>query len=84
MPPIPVGMHRSDWLFVELGQQDMCDRRMDTIRRIFKQVRKPDMQAAFAQSDGRIQAGKSAEPDIDGRHGCARTKRAILLFEDSD
>src|ERR1700733_5019342 len=47
-----------DGLFVNLGDQDMRDGMEDRLRRAFQQVRKADMQLAFAQPDGGIEGNE--------------------------
>ena len=52
--------------------------------RRLQQVRKPHMQHALAEADGRIQRRKAAKADIQTGHGSTRSKLPILLFEDGD
>lgn|SRR5579862_4996546 len=70
-----------DGLAVELGEEDVGDGAQHALRRAFEQVRETDKDAAFAQADGGVQRGESAETDEDGRHGRPRTEGAILLLK---
>jgi len=70
-----------DGLFIELGQQDVGDGADHRLGRALKQVRKADEDLPFAQADGGVQRGESAEADRDGRHGRARAERAVFFLE---
>jgi len=51
---------------------------------MFQQVGEPNHQLPITQSDGRIQAGKSPELDLQRRYRSSRSKGTILLLEDRE
>ena len=84
MPSVAVGVGAGDGLLVELGEKDMRDGVMDSLGSRFEQVGEADVQAAFAEADGRVQRGEAAEADIERRDRSAGTEFAILVLEDYD
>ena len=82
MAAVPICMRRRDWLLVQLGEKNVCNRAMDTLRSTFQQVRESHQQLAFAQSDRRIQGRKAPEADIKRGNGRSRTKLAVLRLKD--
>jgi len=79
--PVAVGVRGVDRLAIELGQQDVRNGAQNILRRSFKQVGKMDLDATFAQTDRRVEAGEAVEPDFKRRHRSTRTQDAILLLE---
>jgi hypothetical protein len=81
---IPVRVVAGDRLLVELGEKDMRDGVMDRLGGWLEQVGEADVQAAFAESDGRVQRGEAAEADIEWRDRSAGTEFAIFVLEDGN
>lgn len=84
MATIAVGVNRSDGLLVELGEKDVSDGAMNALGSRLQEVRKANVQPAFAQSDSRVERSKAVETNIQRRNGRTRTKIAVLLFKDGD
>jgi hypothetical protein len=49
---------------------------------VLEDVGEPDVKAAVAQTDRRIERGETAETDVECRDWCAWTEFAVLVFED--
>ena len=84
MAAVAVSVEAGDGLLVELGEKDMRDGVMYSLGSRFEQVGEADVQAAFAEADGRVQRGEAAEADIERRDRSAGTEFAILVLEDYD
>jgi hypothetical protein len=84
MAAVAVSVEAGDGLLVELGEKDMRDGVMYSLGSRFEQVGEADVQAAFAQADGRVQRSEAAEADIERRDRSAGTEFAILVLEDGD
>ena len=73
-----------DGLAIKFGEQDVRDRVQDGFRRAFKQIGEAGEDCALAQADGGVERGETPEAHLDGRHGRARAKRAILFLKDGN
>jgi hypothetical protein len=73
-----------DGLFVKLGQEDVGDGADHGFLRAFQKVRETDENLAVAQTNARIQRGKPAEADREGRHRRPGAQRAVLLLKDGN
>ena len=73
-----------DGLAIELGEKNVRDGVKDGLRRAFKQIGEADVDRPFAQADGGVERGEAAEAHMNGRHGRARAKGAVLLLKDGD
>ena len=81
---VAVGVHCGDGLFVELGEQNVCDSLVDGFGRVLEQVGEADVETAFAEANSGIERGEPAKANIERWDGRARTKVAVLLLEDED
>jgi hypothetical protein len=84
MAAVAIGVDGRDGLLVELGQKDVSDSAVHSVRRVFEDVGKADVEATFAQADGGIERGEAAEANVERRNGRAGSKVAVLLFKDGD
>jgi len=71
-----------DGLAIELGEKDVCDGVEDGLWRAFKQIGERGKDLALAQANGGVERGEASEAHMDGRHGRARAKGAVLCLED--
>jgi hypothetical protein len=79
---VAVGVGGCDGLLIELGKEDVGDGVMDGIGGGLEQVGEADVEAAFAQADGRVEGREAAEADVERREGGAGSEFAVLLLED--
>ena len=71
-------------LLVELGEEYMRNGVMDGVGCVFEEIRKADVETAFAETNGGVERGEAAETDIERRNGRAGAEVAVLLFKDGD
>ncbi len=81
---IAVGVGTDDGLFVELGEKDVGDGVVHRFGCVLEDVGEADVKAAFAEADGGVERGETAEADVEHRDGGARAEFAVLVFEDGD
>jgi hypothetical protein len=81
---VAIGMGARDGLLVELREKDMGDGMVYGLGCGLEKVREAHVKAAFAQTNRRIQRGKSAEADVERWNGRTRPEFAVLLLEDGD
>lgn len=68
-------------LAVKLGEKDVRDRMDNALRRAFEKIGKACVDFTVADANGRVERCESPEAHMNGGHGRARPKEAILLFE---
>jgi hypothetical protein len=81
---VAVGVGGSDGLLVELGEEDVRDGVVNGVGCVLEDVGEADVEAAFAETDGGVKGGESAETDVEGRDGRAGAEVAVLLFKYGD
>jgi hypothetical protein len=81
---VAVGVNAGDGLFVELGEEDVGDGVVDSLRCGLEQVGETDVKAAFAKANCGVEGGEAAEADVEGRNGRAGTEFSVLVLEDGD
>ena len=62
--PVSVSMCGCDGLLIKLGEQDVGNSAEDGLGSVLKKVGEADVELAFAEANGRIEGGESAEADV--------------------
>lgn len=73
-----------DGLAIELGKKNVCDGVEDGFGRALEKIGETGVDLAFADANGGVQRGESAEADMNGRHGSTRADGAVLELKDGD
>jgi len=81
---VAVGVNAGDWLFVELGEEDVGDGVMNGFGCGFEEIGETDVEAPFAETDGGVERGEAAKADVEGRDGGAGSEFAVFVLEDGD
>ena len=84
MASVAVGVGGGDGLLVELCEQDVRDGVVDGVGCVLKDIGEADVEAAFAEPDGGVERGETAETDVEWRDGRAGAKVSVLLFKYGD
>jgi hypothetical protein len=81
---VAVGVGAGDGLLIELGEEDVGDGVMDGFGCGLEEVGEADVEAAFAETDGGVEGGETAEADVERGDGGSGTEFAVLVLEDGD
>ncbi|MEI9980603.1 MAG: hypothetical protein WDN23_16730 [Edaphobacter sp.] len=79
---VVVGVDAGDGFPVELGEQDVGDGVMDGFGGVLEDIGEADVEAAFAEADGGVEGGETAEANVERGDGRAGTELAVFVFED--
>ena len=81
---VAVGVDTRDGLLVKLREEDMGDGVVDGFGCELQEVGEANVETAFAETDGGVERGETAEANIEDRHWGARAEFAVLVLEDGD
>ena len=77
-------MRGIDGLAIKLGEKNVRDGVEDGLGRAFKQIGEAGEDFALAKADGGVERSEAPEAHMDGRHGRARAKGAVLVLKNGD
>ena len=84
VPAVAVGVDAGYGFLVELGEEDVGDGVMDGVRCVLEEVGEANVEAAFAEADGRVERGEAAEPDVERGDGGSGAEFSVFVLEDGD
>ncbi len=71
-----------DGLAIELGEEDVGDRKEHRIGCAFEQIGNPDVKLALTEADGVVDGDEWIKTKVHGRRGCPRAQFAIRFMKD--